>query len=162
MGLRDAALRWVARKLPVFRVAAPDGAPYLDRHYILGDRGALVDFPGAKARLGGLPFALYLHKFHSADWHPTALHDHPADALAIGLVGGYVEHRRTRTPAVRAAGSVCWHRAEDFHRVAKLLGSPTWTLFAVGRKRREWSFYDPRDGRTYPWLEFLLRCEHES
>lgn len=103
-------------------------------------------------------FGVYLHKFLVPDIE--VLHDHPWSFRSVALRGGYTE----MVPEVRGVGVRPHYvkrfnskRAEDSHYIIELWRVPTWTLICVGRRRREWGFFDPLDGAWYPHNEFEHR-----
>lgn len=91
-------------------------------------------------------FGLYLHRFEGPDPRPT-LHDHPYPFLSIILRGGYVE-RRLNTHShdvdeqhvVRRFNRM---RPTDAHAIISLLRNPTWSILLVGRRVREWGYWEP-------------------
>jgi hypothetical protein len=93
-------------------------------------------------------FAIYLHRFDGPDSRAT-LHDHPWNFVSIVLRGGYCERRRYDGPLVRI-DRLNVKRAEDTHYIEHLHRTPSWTLMLVGRRRREWGYWD-RDGT---WTHF--------
>ena len=149
--------------IPMRTISGPDGREYLRRYYLLGHGGPLKYFPGSpRPILGWLPFTIYLHRFEGPDWHRSALHDHPSDGLSIGLWGGYVERRLVRGTLrwiTRRAPFVSVIRTTTWHRIHRLLGRVTWTVFIVSRAKKSWSFWDP-PGEAIPWREFLAQT-HE-
>lgn len=132
-----------------------DGTVYLRRWYLY--RGAGPDRPTGEGR------ALYLHAFHGSD--VGRLHDHPWPSVSLILRGEYLEHipADPRAPAGatralrRRPGDLIVRRARDPHRIeiAAHEPVPVVTLFAVGRRRRDWGFWCPhgwRDGRVFKEL----------
>jgi hypothetical protein len=129
--IRGLLRRW-ARRLHV-RTIAIDGRPYLRRYLVAQAFGC----------------ELYLHEFLTADGE-RHLHDHPwAWSGSLVLAGGYVEQvlrhldgyagpcteLRTRAaPAVNLVG-------RGFHRIHSVFPE-TWTLFAVGPRRKMWGFLE--------------------
>jgi hypothetical protein len=85
----------------------------------------------------------FLHYLVASD--PDGPHCHPWDNVTIVLWGGYEEWYPDGTMRVRRAGSFVYRRAEQFHRLVPLPGG-AWTLFFVGRKRRQWGFLPPNHG----------------
>jgi hypothetical protein len=128
-------LRRIARRLRV-RTIAIDGRPYLRRYLVAQAFGC----------------ELYLHEFLTADGE-RHLHDHPwAWSFSVVLAGGYVEEVLRhldgyRGPVVRFRH----HTAPGFNRVGQgfhrihAVTPGTWTLFAVGRRRRMWGFLEYQD-----------------
>lgn len=94
-------------------------------------------------------FRVYVHKFVRDDCD-RAFHDHPWDSWSLCLWGRMTE----LTPEGErqlGPGKLVYRPAEFQHRVM-LNGGPAWTLFIVGRKRREWGFWCRR-GFVH-WTEF--------
>lgn len=91
--------------------------------------------------------AVYLHN-QLRDDDDRALHDHPRDNISIILSGGYLEH----TPEGvfnRKAGDVVSRRAAHLHRLELHRDKhgvivPSWSLFFIGVKVREWGFQCPK------------------
>lgn len=115
------------------RLIEIDGRPYLVRYLV--------------ARVAGCE--LYLHEFLTADGE-RHVHDHPwAWSASLLLAGGYVEEvltaidgyagpltctRIQRAPGVNLVG-------RGFHRIAQITPG-TWTIFAVGPRRKMWGFLE--------------------
>lgn len=121
-----------------------DGEPYLERYYLFG-------LPGGRH--------VYLHRFVDSD-PDRGLHDHPwRRSIGWVLSGGYRELRLVRDDhgGERIAerhmrpGRINLIRDTDFHRIVLPPGHSCWTLFAHGRKRKDWGFLslDPRGRRHY-------------
>lgn len=104
-------------------------------------------------------FGVYLHRMDGPDPRPT-LHDHPWDFVSVILRGGYSEvatdpHDPFHEGEPPSSGerrewpapSVHRMRATDAHYITHLHRRPTWTLLLVGRRRREWGYWD-EDGWT--------------
>lgn len=84
-------------------------------------------------------FNVYLHQFLASD--AEGLHDHPWDALVIGLRGWYWEDTFHGVKQ-RRAGRVRIMVAEKFHRVivpADQVGK-VWTLLVRFPRRKAWGF----------------------
>lgn len=157
-------VEWIAARLPRREILSPSDTPYLDRYYVAGDPRTLRLFPkGTRSRLGWLPWTIYLHHFRTPDWHRSALHDHPSDGVSLILTGGYIEERLAGDPegefsieaSRRGIGAVTFVGCHTWHRIERLLGRPTWTLFITGPKRKSWSFFVPEWPKTVPWREFI-------
>lgn len=98
---------------------------------------------------------IYLHCFVRSDYD-RALHDHPRDSVSVILDGEYLEHTPEGT-FHRKRGDVVTRVAASLHRI-ELISGPTWTLFIVGKKYREWGFACP-DGWVH-WSKFTEdRCK---
>ncbi len=87
-------------------------------------------------------FGVQIHAIHLPDTG-RALHNHPRAFVSVVLRGGYSEQTRTRFVMLRRAGSIHKMGIDGFHRIRRLLRSPTWTLVFVGRLQQEWGFYTP-------------------
>lgn len=91
--------------------------------------------------------SLYLHRFWRSDL--DGLHDHPWPWARIVLTGGYYEEGFDGKHTWCGPGHFVYRDAQTLHRV-KLCESrapgATWTLFAHGRRCRDWGFVD-----NEPW-----------
>lgn len=133
-------LFWLAGYLPC-RLISRDGAPYLERYFVCQVFGLTV----------------YLHRFVDADGDEE-VHNHPWNAMALCLAGGYVEERMRALCIwegwvsrfrVIFPGRPNFIGANDFHRIQGTKPE-TWTLFVHGRVRIGWGFLkitDIDDGR---------------
>lgn len=118
--------------------------PYLERYYL----GCLFGY------------TFYLHRFVAPDGD-EATHDHPWNALAICLAGGYTEERLKQLGSRRPEQAIGWYPrvrtvapgwvnpigARTFHRIQQVKAE-TWTLFVHGPRRKGWGFLDRDNGRT--------------
>jgi hypothetical protein len=103
----------------------------------------------------------YLHN-QLRDDEDRAHHDHPSDNISIIIEGGYIEH----TPGgvyYRAAGQVISRKAADLHRLALYRDAngviiPSWSIFIMGPKIREWGFQC--GDRWVPWQQFCDETDH--
>jgi len=134
---------------------------YLRRHYVFGNSGALYLWPEeAQPRLRWLPFTVYLHEFVRPD-EDRDLHNHPWHlSLSLVLSGGYEEERLTEGGVLcrrLRPGHLNVLRRDDFHRVVRLRGRSTWTLFVSGRYAGPWGFRD-RETREYTGFRAYLRA----
>ncbi len=126
--------------------------PYLIRWYIfLKDRKKF-------------PFNITLHKVLVSD-EPT-LHDHPWNWGALIIKGGYWEHIPLRsaegkvvgsTRVWRGPGSIRFRNADDLHWLELEKDEngneiPCWSLFFMGKKRKEWGFVDFIKNQGYRWI----------
>jgi hypothetical protein len=126
--------------------------PYLIRYYIfLKDRKRF-------------PFNITLHKVLVSD-EPT-LHDHPWNWGAMILKGGYWEHIPIisqegavvgSTRVWRGPGSIRFRKAKDLHWLELEKDKdgneiPCWSLFFMGKKRKEWGFVDFVKYAGYRWI----------
>lgn len=130
--IRKLLFNWTAR-LPCRLIRRDGTAPYLERYYLA--RG------------------VYLHRFVGCDGDKE-VHDHPWDAWAICLAGGYVEERlicfdldegwlhKLRTIKRFSINRI---RGNDFHRIART-EPETWTLFVHGDRWKGWGFL-----QKLPW-----------
>lgn len=142
-------LHWISKFLPLREIRAEDGILYLERYRIFGW------MPDSKFNW---PVSLYLHRFHLPDQDPLP-HIHPwSFSCSLILVGGYLEQRIGRdgnlTEIERVPFRLNVIRKRDFHRVAALRGSETWTLFLTVYKRQTWGFLHPKRG-FIPWRDRL-------
>lgn len=85
-------------------------------------------------------FGLYLHKIASRDKDRDP-HDHPWSFVSLVLRGGYDEYRPGIGIMARGWLSLAFRRANDAHTILRLHRTPTWTLVAVGRRKRIWGFH---------------------
>ena len=127
--------------------------PYLIRWYIfLKDRKKF-------------PFNITLHKVLVSD-EPT-LHDHPWNWGAFIIKGGYWEHIPVynettggvvgSTRVWRGPGSIRFRKADDLHWLELEKDEngneiPCWSLFFMGKKRKEWGFVDFVKHQGYRWI----------
>ncbi len=109
--------------------------PYFERYYMGQAFGLTV----------------YLHRFVGVD-PDEGCHNHPWNALAICLVGGYREARMTtlcpivgwqQKYRIIRPGSFNRLRMSDFHQIVEMKPD-TWTLFIHGTKRAGWGFLRKR------------------
>jgi hypothetical protein len=96
-------------------------------------------------------FSIYLHNFLRSD-DDRALHDHRYDNISLLLIGQYIEVT-PRGEFFRRPFRPIFRRAESPHRVNLIDGKPVWSLFFMGRRRREWGFHCPQGWRH--WTEFV-------
>ena len=109
-------------------------------------------------------FCIYLHQMLRDD-DDRALHDHPRANISIILKGGYWEMLFRAQPAEgeplpirtlkrRKIGHIVFRPAALAHRLMlPYPARPSWSLFIVFRKYRDWGFWCPQ-GRWVPWQEF--------
>ena len=91
---------------------------------------------------------LYLHRFFRGD-SDEAPHSHPWPwSVSLVLWGGYTEERLIEVDGIKYLKTRrIWpltlnvFRPGDYHRVVKLRGSQTWTLFLTGLKSESWGFW---------------------
>lgn len=91
---------------------------------------------------------LYLHRFFLGD-SDDAPHSHPWPwSVSLVLWGGYTEERLIEVDGIKYLKTRrVWpltfnvFRAGDYHRVVKLHGKETWTLFLTGPKSSSWGFW---------------------
>lgn len=118
---------WIDKRGGAVTIERSDGK-YLTRYFIfLTDR-----------------FSLYLHCFHNSD-EDFRVHDHPWNNASYLLDGEYREHFADTTSRICKPGDFNYRQAEVYHRV-ELLGSEVWTLFAMGKRRRFWTFLNTQTG----------------
>jgi len=140
-------LWWLSGFLRVREIHV-NGALYLERYELVRCCGWVV----------------YLHRFELPDAEPW-LHDHPWRwALALPLLGGYLEARLQHLdgydgPVVRFIERRPWRpyvlRAHDFHRIEALARRECWTLFVHSPRFRMWGFLRRLEaGTTAYWQPF--------
>lgn len=114
---------------------------YMERYYLL-----------FRNRPTWFPFNITLHKICLSDL--PVLHDHPWPYATIILKGGYVEH----TPEFRwfrGPGHFRFRRAADLHWLEVVDGQPSWSLFFMGKRSRQWGFL--KDGTWIESEEYLAQ-----
>lgn len=178
------SLDWLVPKLIPARVIMDRDAkrPYLGRHYIVGrprmPDGTSPYNAAGNPKVGAIfpdGYGLYLHRFHQSD-ESDAVHSHPWFwCVSFILSGGYVEERISVSleeqarredgggsaqlqTATRFPFTFNYITARDFHSV-KLLDEKrgTWSLFLAGPRYANWFFLDKREGRIWPWREWLQK-----
>ena len=100
--------------------------------------------------------SINLHRIHQSD-RERALHSHPWDwSVSLVLAGGY-EEDNLGGGRVRRPGSVAAWTWRYVHRVSRLLGPTSMSLFISGpvRPDRGWGFLV--DGEIVPWREYFRR-----
>lgn len=150
--LLDGLLRSVAARLPSDVITGKDGTDYLRRYTLFG-------WHHSSPRR--YPFNVRLHEFVRPD-EDRLLHDHPWSwAASLILLGGYEEERRVpgtlHTTCRRRylPGSLVFFGADTFHRIGKLYGKSTWTLFITGPKTASWYFLRADGLQRIPWRKHL-------
>ena len=108
--------------------------PYMERYYLL-----------FKDRPRWFPFNITLHKICRSDL--PILHDHPWPYMVIILKGGYIEHT-LYDRFFRGAGHIRVREAESYHWLEVVDNIPTWSLFFMGKRKRDWGFL-----REDEWME---------
>lgn len=119
-------------------VVGPEAAPYLRRWNFL---------PRNKW------FNIYLHHFMRSD-DDRALHDHMYDNISFLVRGRYIEVTKENRIERRPLCPV-FRRAEVAHRVELIDGRHVWSIFLMGRRRREWGFHCPQGWRH--WTKFVVQ-----
>ncbi len=169
-------IRWLLARLSKFLpervIRRSDGAVYLRRFYLCGDPSILAKyFPEGhrEPRWWQRPFVkfplVYLHKFESSDVD-LELHNHPWEAKALILAGGYLEERRCEHASgayyvdrfPRRPGQVNALRADTFHRVL-LFERDCWTLIKVGERVQTWGFWNRDTGIFIHWKDMQAHRE---
>jgi len=104
-------------------------------------------------RLFSLPwFSVNIHGIYKHDMDDH-LHNHPWNIWTMVLSGGYAEiywdeKQKVKRYNLRTPLNMSYRGADKFHKIGKILKSPTYTLAIVGkRKKREWG-YLMDDGTT--------------
>lgn len=104
-------------------------------------------------------FGVYLHFIYREDLDPVP-HDHPWNFWRIVLRGGYLERYWTDPARGRdvltSPGRRRWSRVpvEHAHRIV-VVQPGTVSLVVVGRKRRVWGFWGPREDQTpRTWVDY--------
>lgn len=142
--MRDTILefivRWCTKHGRHRTIYDRDGTtPYMERYYLL-----------FRNRPRWFPFNVTLHKICLSDL--PVLHDHPWGYATIILKGSYIEHTM-RGEFNRAPGHFRFRSAESYHWLEVPSDEPCWTLFFMGKRRREWGFLN---GTTWmPWQEYI-------
>ena len=108
--------------------------PYMERYYIL-----------FKDRPRWFPLNITLHKICKSDL--PILHDHPWGYMTIILKGGYIEHTKYAR-FLRGPGHIRFRNANSYHWLEVLEGVPSWSLFFMGKKQRDWGFLKDSE-----WME---------
>jgi len=99
-------------------------------------------------------FSVKIHKALISD--PAIPHDHPWNYLSIILWGGYYEEAQAINPfkAFNSEPSTIWkqrwygpgsflyRKGDKFHKLIIPIGRPSISLIFVGKKWRDWGFYD--------------------
>lgn len=90
-------------------------------------------------------FGLYLHRLDTPDPRST-LHCHPWNFTSFVLRGGYIERRLNAHTMEVDEHVVVKHlnrkKAFNAHAITSLLRVPTWTLLLVGRRQRQWGYWE--------------------
>jgi hypothetical protein len=98
-------------------------------------------------------FGVMVHALESPD-DTRNLHNHPWPFFTLILRGGYdqlfssslddavadAESNQSQQTKVMLPGSFGWMTRNEFHAIAKLHRSPTWTLFITGPRLGKWGF----------------------
>lgn len=127
---------------------------YMDRFWLTPDpKGSTTQKLSAR-----------VHVIHRADVDDH-MHDHPAESISIILDSGYIERvplDQDQDPSLdshyyvdhfRNPGDVVYRRAQDRHKIVRLLNGPCTTVFCMGPKEQEWGFYTPQ-GKVH-WRAYL-------
>ena len=84
--------------------------------------------------------SVYIHAIYKAD-EDEYLHNHPWKIWTMILKGGYLEELHGGRHRVRTFGHIAYSKTSDFHKIAKMYKSPTYTLAIVGsRKAQDWGY----------------------
>lgn len=142
------------------------------KYYILGraktggqlDQIYLVRWQVFKTRFG----SCYIHRFMRSD--ADVPHCHPWNFYTYMLEGAYTEtklrHIRQDQYVTelyhREAGSLARRLATDIHKVGVEKGNEPLTICFIGRKRKDWGFWQPclnlgltKQYQFIPWQDFL-------
>lgn len=82
-----------------------------------------------------------LHVFYSSDG-TNDFHDHPWLFISLILWQGYIEETPDGKRRRRWPGMILFRRAIHQHRVELVNEKPAITLVLMGRRKREWYFYN--------------------
>ncbi len=137
-------LDWMERR-GSYRMISREGRPYMERYYLLSVAGR----------------ALFLHRFWGSD--PDGTHCHPWTFIVMIIRGAYFEETLDGLLTYCAAGRLRFSQAERLHavRIPPSLEGKVWTLFAHGKRWRDWGFVA---GPGEPWRsakELGLQDERE-
>lgn len=84
-------------------------------------------------------FSVRIHHILRSD-SDRALHDHPFNYGSLILRGGYWEHLADGSRTWYGPGSLRFAKAEQLHRLELPINTTTWSLFFIGKRRRDWGF----------------------
>lgn len=141
------------------RVIYREDRPLIVRYYLFSTRW--LDNVKWLKPLRCLSFRVVMHQMFESD--DDGLHDHPWPWASLVLSGGYFE----QTPNGkfwRPPGHLRFRPATAFHRLVLDPNSQkggVFTLFAMGRKQREWGFRQP-DGSWLPWQEHVYKRDEKA
>lgn len=140
-------LYWLSGNLPC-RLIKLDGIPYLERYLLLN--------------IESLGIKIYLHRFIQSD-SDRYVHNHPFNAVAFILVGGYKEkilksfdlniytkegEGNSYVYRNRRCGSINPIPRKKFHQIVE--GKPeTWTIFIRGKRRGSWGFLEETPSKKH-------------
>lgn len=100
-------------------------------------------------------FSVKIHKALISD--PAIPHDHPWNYLSIILWGGYYEETILESGAWKQKwykpGSMLYRKGNKFHKLILPEGKYSVSLIFVGKKWREWGFWDFYEG----WISHKQR-----
>ncbi len=120
--------------------------PYMERYYLL-----------FRNRPRWFPLNITLHKICESDI--PILHDHPWGYMTIILKGCYIEHT-DGDRFFRGCGHFRFRRAKSYHWLELVDNVPSWSLFFMGKKQREWGFL--KDGEWIESEEYLAQKRRSS
>lgn len=84
--------------------------------------------------------SIYIHGIYKED-QDEYLHNHPWKIWTMILKGGYHEELHGGRKRLRKPGHMAYAKTSDFHKIAKMHGSPTYTLAVVGRRSNfDWGY----------------------
>ncbi len=83
-------------------------------------------------------FSIWLHGIYAAD-KDLHLHNHPWDFKSIVIKGSYIEETENG-PVKQYPGKFNSRDGNSFHKIKSLMSSAVYTLFFVGKQKREWGY----------------------
>lgn len=99
-------------------------------------------------------FKFALHIFHASDHEDH--HDHPWNFITFILWRGYIEETPTGKKR-KWPGMVLYRPATFRHRVELVKERPAVTLVIMGKRWREWGFFEKTTGRWIQWARYFIK-----
>lgn len=96
--------------------------------------------------------AILIHQFFRPD--DETIHCHPWNNFTLLLAGAYREIGADGLERSYLPGSFRFRQAEIFHRISYVESGVTWSLFIVGRRKRNWGKL-----RDYRWEHVPTRLD---